>query len=260
MHLDNSALSWYTPNLPKTMKITLSSRLLALLAVAVLAAGCNPPKYAVYTSVNKDFTASVPWGWQVMTDQQDNDFAQANFIGPFDPDFYLGAPSMSVRWYKHNTLHRLPGGRLEMYSGPQDFINQMLRYVYGPQYALMSLDGKLSYAKGKKGEAVDVIPEITLKQSGLKAKAFIVESATPAPESNRWGISAQSGTGRPFILRKHAYAVVPAEAGFYVLTYPATDRGYDNFVDRFAGLMGSFVPLTAGPGGAKVRVPGPGAK
>ena len=242
------------------MKNTIARRLASVLAFAALAAACTPPKYAEYVSVNKDFSASVPWGWQVMTDQQDNDFAQATFIGPFDPDFYLGAPSMSVRWYHRNRLHRLAGGRLEMYSGADDFIFQMLKYVYGPEYILMSLDGKLSYKAGRKNESVDVIPEITLKQSGLKAKAFIVESATPAPDANKWGISAQAGTGRGFVLRKHAYVVVPSEDGFYVLTYPATERGYDNFVDRFAGLMGSFIPSTAGPGGPKVRVPGPLAK
>ena len=58
-------------------------------------------------------------------------------------------------------------------------------------------------------------------------------------------------------MRKHAYIVVAIEDGFYVLTYPATDRGYENFLDKFAGLMGSFMPRTAGPGGPKIRVPGP---
>lgn len=229
-------------------------------AVLLLAAAaCNPPKYADYTSVNKDFSAAVPWGWQVMTDQQGTDYAQAVFIGPFDPDFYLGAPSLSVRWYRRHRAHRLPDGRLEMYGGVDDFIAQTLSQVYGPQYLLMSLDGKLSYKKAGEKDAVEVIPEITLMQSGLKAKAFIVESAVPAPEANRWGISEQSGTGKPFVLRKHSYAVVPIEDGFYVLTYPATERGHYNHVDKFAGLIGSFMPRTAGPGGVKVRVPGPAA-
>lgn len=235
------------------MKNTFMHRLSAVLLLA-LAAGCNPPKYATYESVNKDFTASVPWGWQVMTDQQDNDFAQATFIGPFDADFYLGAPSLSVRWFKKYRPHRLTDGRLEMYGGADDFINQMLTQVYGPEYVLLTLEGKLSYDNDKRAE---VIPEITLKQSGLKAKAFTVESATPAPDANKWGISGQSGTGKSFILRKHAYVIVSIEDGFYVLTYPATERGYENFLDKFAGLMGSFMPRTAGPGGPKIRVPGP---
>jgi len=237
------------------MKNTLARRLSAVLLLA-LAAGCNPPKYATYESINKDYTAAVPWGWQVVTDQQDNDFAQATFIGPFDPDFYLGAPSLSVRWYRRYRPHRLSDGRLEMYAGPDDFIKQTLSIVYGPEYVLLTLDGRPSYDNAKRTE---IIPDIVLKNSGLKAKAFAVESAVPAPEQNRWGISAQTGTDKPFVLRKHAYVVVPIEDGFYVLTYPATERGYQNFLDKFAGLMGSFMPVSAGPGGPKIRVPGPRA-
>ncbi|MBI2386452.1 MAG: hypothetical protein HYV14_10615 [Elusimicrobia bacterium] len=237
------------------MKSTFLRRLSAVLLLT-LAAACSPPKYASYESINKDFAASVPWGWQVMTDQQDSDFSQTAFIGPFDPDFYLGAPSLSVRWYRRYRPHRLTDGRLELYSGADDFIRQTLAQVYGPEYILLRLDGKVSYDEETKAE---VIPEVTLKQSGLKAKGFIVESATPAPAANKWGISARAGTGESFVLRKHAYVVVPIEDGFYVLTYPATERGFPSYLDKFAGLMGSFMPRTAGPGGAKIRVPGPKA-
>ncbi len=230
------------------------ARLLSVVVLLAFAAGCNSPKYAAYESINKDYTASVPWGWQVMTDQQDNDFSQATFIGPFDPDFYLGAPSLSVRWFRLYRRHRLTDGRLEMYDGADDFIKQTLAQVYGPEYVLLTLNGKVSYDNEKRSE---VIPEITLKQSGLKARAFTVESAVRVPEANKWGISADSKTGKAFVLRKHAYVVVPVEDGFYVLTYPATDRGYEKFLDKFAGLIGSFMPRTAGPGGKKIRVPGP---
>jgi len=237
------------------MKNTLARRLFAVLLLA-LAAGCNPPKYAVYESLNKDYTVSVPWGWQVMTDQQDNDFAQATFIGPFSPDFYLGAPSLSVRWFRRYRAHRLTDGRLEMYGGPDDFISQMLDKVYGPEYFVLALDGKLSYDNTTKST---VFPEITLKNSGLKAKAFTVVSAAPASAANQWGISVQAGTDKPFVLRKHAYVIVPIEDGFYVMTYPATEKGYARFLDKFRGLIGSFMPVTAGPGGPKIRVPGPRA-
>ncbi len=237
------------------MKNTFARRLPAVLLLT-LAAGCSPPKYATYESIDKDYTASVPWGWQVMTDRQDNDFSQTTFIGPFDPDFYLGAPSIGVRWFRRYRPHRLRDGRLEMYGGADDFIKQMLKQVYGPEYILMTLAEKLSYKRGPNDSAVDVIAEITLKQSGLKAKAFTVLSAAPAVAANKWGISVYSGSGKRFVLRKHAYVVVPVEDGFYVLTYPATERGYANYIDKFAGLMGSFMPRTAGPGGAKIRVPG----
>ena len=132
------------------MKNTLARRLSAVLLLAFSAAACNPPKYAAYESVAKDYTVSVPWGWQVMTDQQDTDFTQAAFIGPFDPDFYLGAPSLSVRWYRRYRPHRLTDGRLEMYGGADDFIKQTLLQVYGPEYVLLTLDGKVSYDNARK--------------------------------------------------------------------------------------------------------------
>ncbi|MEK7390373.1 MAG: hypothetical protein AAB036_11835 [Elusimicrobiota bacterium] len=224
------------------MKTPLFRRLNAALVLAA-AFGCSPPKYAQYESVRQDFSASVPWGWQVMTDQQGDAFTQVNFIGPFDPDFYLGAPSLSVRWYKRYSPHRLRDGRLEMYGGVDDFINQNLKEVYGPTYFFVDPNDK----------PADGPSEVALKNSGLKAKYFTVLSATPAPESMHWGVTLQSGTGKPHILRKHAYALVPVEGGFYVLCYPATQKGYDRYLDRFLGLMGSFSPRTAGPGGAKIR-------
>lgn len=218
------------------MNNTLARRFPAVF-VLVLAAGCKSPKYANYESIHKDYTVSVPWGWQVMTDSQDDAFTQATFIGPFDPDFYLGAPSLSVRWFKRYRPHRLADGRLEMYSGVDDFINQMLKQVYGPTYFFVGADGK----------PVDAVAEITLKNSGLKAKYFTVLSATPAPANMQWGVSEQKGTDKPYILRKHAYAVVAVEGGFYVLCYPATGDGYDRYLDRFLGLIGSFLPSPAGP-------------
>lgn len=236
----------------------LARRLAAVLVVLSLGAGCRPPKYADYESIQKDYSVLVPWGWTVMTDAQDSDFTQAAFIGPFDPLFYLGAPSLSVRWFRRYRPHRLVDGRLEMYSGADDFIKQMLKDVYGPEYAVFDLAGKLSYRLAPSGkDAVEVIPETTLQTSGLKAKVFAVVSETPAPANAQWGVFTRKDTGQTFVHRKHAYAVVPVEEGFYVLTYPATLEGYDNHESKFRGLIGSFVPRTAGPGGAKIRLPGP---
>ena len=257
--LDKPKGSWYTRVLPNTMTKATFRRLAALSLVALFSA-CNPPKYAKYESLNKDYIVSVPWGWQVMTDQQDDVFTQATFIGPFDGDFYLGAPSLTVRWFKRYRPHRLQDGRLEMYSSADDFIKQMLAEVYGPDYVIFDQHEKLSYQTNADGTAGSVvIPEITLKNSGLKAKYFTVLSATPAPENMQWGVSEQSGSGKPHILRRHTYVIVPMPSGFYVMTYPATSRGYEHYVDRFRGLIGSFIPRTDGPGGAKYKIPGPGA-
>lgn len=238
------------------MKNTFARRLSAVLLLA-LAAGCNPPKYAPYESINNDYSVSVPWGWQVMTDQQDSDFSQATFIGPFDPDFFLGAPSLSVRWFRRNKPHRLSDGRIEMYAGVDDFISQMLVQVYGPDHVIMDLADKYSYKTAKDGKVTEAIPEMTLHNSGLTAKVFTVVSEAPAPANTQWGVFTKKEGGGNFVHRKHAYALVPVDDGFYVLTYPATLEGYPNHESKFRGLIGSFVPRTSGPGGPKFRVPGP---
>lgn len=222
-----------------------------LAAVVVLAAlaACGPPKYVSYTSVSGGFSASVPWGWSVMTDSESDAFSQTNFIGAFDKDFYLGAPSLSVRWYKRYRPHGLRGGRLEMYADAEDFFDQTLKQVYGESDSIVYGAGR-----GQDGRRAIVRrpDEIVLKASGLAAKFFIILSPTRAPESNRWGLE-QDKEGRSVNMRMHAYALVPMEGGFYVLCYPATRRGYDKYEKHFRALLGSFRPATAGPGGPKAR-------
>ena len=220
-------------------------------AAALLAlSACNPPKYAAYKSVAGDFTVSAPWGWQVLTDAQGDAFAQTSFVGPFDADFYLGAPSLTVRWYKRGRPHRLRDGRLETYSNGDDFARQMLRDVYAGRSTFVS------GVMGKDGREEDGPSVIKLQASGLSAKFFTVLSPTPAPEGMQWGVNVAKD-GKPWILRQHAYAIVQLPSGFYVLCYPATKRGHDKYADRFRALLGSFTPLTAGPGGPKVKLPAP---
>lgn len=225
--------------------------LTVLAALAAFAAACSPPRDAAYKSVNGDFTAAVPWGWSVMTESASDSFSQVNFIGPFDGDFYLGAPSLSVRWFKRYRPHALRDGRLEMYADADDFFSQTLRQVYGESDSIV-YGGK--HADGTR-EIVKRPMDLVLKGSGLPAKFFTVLSPAPAPASNQWGIEMKDG--KPFNMRMHSYALIPMEGGFYVLCYPATRRGYDKYEDRFRALIGSFRPLTAGPGGAKVRLAAP---
>ncbi len=223
---------------------------LAVAALASLAAACSPPKYAVYRSVFDDYTASVPWGWKVTAEAQHADFAQVLFVGPFDPDFFLGEPSLSVRWYRDYRAHHLPGGALEMYSGPDDFIRQTLAGVYGRDAVL--------YGAGRRQDGgrpiIDAPQDLTLKGSGLTAKFFIVMSPAPAPADFHYGLET-GADGKPVNMRMHAYAVVPVGEGFYVLCYPATKRGFEKHLHDFEALIGSFRPLTAGPGGPPVRLP-----
>ncbi|MBI4370908.1 MAG: hypothetical protein HY552_01280 [Elusimicrobia bacterium] len=227
-----------------------------VILAAALAAACSPPKYAPYRSVFKDFTAAVPMGWNVTTESDGRDFAQTLFVGPFEADFFRGAPSLSVRWYRRYRPRRLPDGRLEMYADADDFIAQTLQQVYGGRTVL--------YGAGRSPEdssrpEITAAPEtITLQASGLAAKYFVALSPVPAPPAGRWGVEYDAA-GEPFNVRKHAYAVVPMRDGFYVLCYPATRGGYDRYEDRFRALLGTFRPLTDGPEGPPARLPAPGS-
>ncbi|MEK7381714.1 MAG: hypothetical protein AAB262_00325 [Elusimicrobiota bacterium] len=225
-------------------------RLLAVLAVVSTA--CSAPRDVSYKSVFGDFTASAPWGWSVMTDRDADAFSQVNFIGPFDGDFYLGAPSLSVRWYKRYRPHALRDGRLEMYADADDFFNQTLKQVYGESDSIVYGGKRADGGREMIRRPVDIV----LRGSGLPAKFFTILSPASAPASNQWGLE-QDKEGKSINMRMHAYALVPMEGGFYVICYPATRRGYDKHEERFRALLGSFRPLTAGPGGPKVRLAAP---
>jgi hypothetical protein len=236
----------------------------AVLFSALLAA-CGNPKYVHrYKSIFKDFTANVPWGWGVITDVQGGDFDETRFYGPFDGDFFLGAPSLSVRWFKNNHAHVLRNGQVETYANADDFIDQTLRQVYGypsgtgPTAFLKSLE------KAPDGEFVMLdkpvdIPKQVFKDTGLTAKSFIIESPLAVAKGYRWGVDVrrdipQKQQARSWNMRMHAYAVFPMSSGFYVICYPATRRGFYHDLDRFFELVNSFRPLTEGPGGSRLTL------
>lgn len=231
-------------------------------AAAAFAAACSPPKYVAYKSVSNDFTVAAPWGWDVIADAAYDGFSQVTFIGPYDPDFYLGAPSLSVRWYKPYRSHPMRDGRMEMYVNSDDFIKQTLHDVYGKDAIVYGVGFREDGGRNLV-DKIHPIPTIPLKESGLPAKLFGVLSPTPAAPGAVLG-TKKDNSGRLINLRYHEYAVVPIvengrEEGFYVLTYPATYNGHDKDMDRFRALCNTFHPLTAGPGGQKIRVPGPQA-
>lgn len=230
------------------------TRALRIIAVAAgLLAACSPPKYSHYRSVSGDWAAYVPYGWDIVADADHDGYAQAQFMGPFDPDFYLGAPSLSVRWYKRYRPHLLRDNTLEMYSDADDFINQMLDQVYGKD--------SIIYGAGRSDDNERTIirrpeiPAITLRESGLSAKYFAVMSPTPAAPHNKWGVRRNPEDGRLYNVRYHEFAVVPMPSGFYVLCYPATRGGHDKAIKAFDTLIQTFVPYTDGPGGPKFKLP-----
>lgn len=235
--MDKAADSCYTR--PRLM---INKRILALAAgLGLAAAACTPPKYVEYRSVNGDFKTYVPWGWQIFTDQDGDGtaFASAHFVGPFDPQFHLGVPSVSVRWYRNYFPHMMRDGRLESYTGAEDFIKQTLKDVYGPDYELPT-----------------PVKSHTLQQSGLPATEFVVLSRAKVPETTRNGVEVDED-GTNYNVRMHGYTVVPVGDGFYVLTYPATRSGFNKYDESYYVLRNGFLPISAGPNGAKVRLPGP---
>lgn len=210
-------------------------RWIAGVALAALA-GCLYPKYASYASPRGDFRCLVPWGWQVTTEFEEPRFGNVTFLGPFEPDFYLGVPSLSVRWHQSFKAHRLPDGSLEIYSGVDDYIRQMLKGVYGPDPIMRQEVSEIEVAS-------------------RKGKYFVVVSAAPAGKDRVWGVRVDPQTRKSANLRQHAYVLVPLEKGFYVLVYPATRDGYPKYEKAFNQLVNSFVPLANGPGGEPTAAP-----
>jgi hypothetical protein len=210
------------------------AKLLALAAAGALLAGCNPPKYVPYFSPQGDYQVEVPWGWNIIVDSEGTHFTHVNFIGPFDPNFYLGVPSLSVRWYNYNIAHRLPDGLVEIYASADEYIKYLLESVYWPKY-----------------ELVHPVHNINMDGGRLTAKHFIVLSATPADPQAVHGIEQDVEANRNINVRRHAYVVVPMTRGFYVLVYPATRQGYSYDEPQFNQLVNSFRPLSEGPGGPR---------
>jgi hypothetical protein len=260
-------------------------------ALAAVAAACGTPKYVSYEAVSRDFTVAAPWGWNVIADADHEAFAQVVFVGPFDKDFYLGAPSLSVRWYRPWRPHTLRDGSVEMYAGSADFIHKTLKDVYGYPGAGAAVYGgnpmkEGEYPLGSRTEIEEKdVPTIVLRDSGLKARYFAVLSPTPAgyydedlqpvPQPNGTtllpvahkeitvGTLPDPKTGHRVNQRYHEYVVVPIagadgrEEGFYVLCCPSTLAGHNKSMDRFRALINTFHPYTAGPGGEKIKIPGP---
>lgn len=229
----------------------MKTRAFAILALfAACLAACSPPKYARYNSVSGDFSVYVPWGWNVIAEASNDNFSEVKFLGPRDKDFYLGTPSLSIRWFKDYRSHQLRGARLEMYEGPADFISQTMKDVYGRDAVIVAGDRQL-----KDMQILDnrnPIPTQTLAESGLGAKVFAVFSQGPAAPGTVGAVKDVDGNWHN--LRYHEYAVIPMGGGFYVLSYPATKAGHDKGIEAFHVLINTFHPYTDGPGGPKVQV------
>lgn len=212
---------------------SLASR--GLLACAVLAAGCEPPKYVEYHSELGDYTCAVPYGWNVYFDRQENAFTSYTFVGPFDPDFFLGLPSLSVRWHANFKVHRLRDGSAEIYASADDYVRRTLDEVYG-----------------SKRQMIQEVHRVAV--SGWEGRHFIVESMAEVPDKFNYGVeeAASSAGPKTAVARRHAYVILPMDNGFYVLVYPATRGGFEKYEKQFNHLVNTFKVHTDGPGGSKV--------
>jgi hypothetical protein len=210
----------------------MNSKLLfgCLLVLGALSSGCGRPKYTWYNSKAGDYRAGVPYEWHFRTENYGTEFSNTVFVGPFEPKFYLGLPTFQVRWYQNYRPHTLPDGSVEVYSGPDNFIEQTLSLVYDyPKKALLTQE----------------IHEVDV--AGRQGKHFVVQSEHEVHKNTRFGMF-QSPDGRFVVMRKHGYVVVPAGDGFYVLIYPATREGYDKWEPAFNQFVNSFQIFKNGPG------------
>ena len=207
----------------------------ALLILSLgLVSACKPPKYIKYMSESGDFSTEVPLGWSVYLDRQADDYYNYTFVGPFEPEFHRGVPTLQVRWYGKDRIHSLPDGSLEAYSSPEDFVKKTLRDVYGPERVMTQEPHHIAVA-------------------GWEATHFVVTSAMEVPATMSFGVSADRAGKQTVVLRQHAYAVVPMDNGFYVLIYPATRAGFSKYEDRYNSLVNNFKTLKDGPGGPSLK-------
>ncbi|MFH1725078.1 MAG: hypothetical protein ABII00_10720 [Elusimicrobiota bacterium] len=204
------------------------------MAGILFVSACNPPKYVRYSSEFGDFVAQVPWGWSVYLDESGSVHYGYTFVGPFEPDFFRGVPTLNIRWYAYNKYHRLPHGRSDIFFSHEDYIRETLREVYGPDRYLEQ-------------------PVHRVAVSGWEGSHFVVVSPVEVPPDTRFGVSLERDGDKVVVLRQHAYVVLPMDSGFYVMIYPATRGGYGKYLDRFNHLVNTFRVIKDGPAGEPVR-------
>jgi hypothetical protein len=215
-------------------------------AALCLAAGllaCSAP--SGYVSPFRDFSCQPPPGWKVVVDSQLPDYYQVTFLGPLDPAFFKGVPSMSVRWYRYGMPHLLPGGGSETYVSIDDFMRQ-LRDVYGRGVILKGGDEGDVRAALSKGGVLGETTRILMLGGKREALYFVAYNTAPAPAFASYGV-VSDGRGDRVIEERHAYALMPANGGFYALVYPATRLGFGGHRPEFLRLIKSFQLFHEGP-------------
>jgi hypothetical protein len=228
----------------------------AAVLLSVLLAGCGSHKYTHYRSVFKDWSATLPYGWNVYTDAQGKDFAETRFIGSFDGDALFGLPSISVKWFRNFHGHILRDDSVESYDNADDYITQTLEDVYHYRYGdtMSFLVSPVPDENGDYTQTLDYpkdIPQVETAVGKLPMKMFVVRSPVRVSPKIQWGVEI-GPDGKTYNQRVHAYAVISLPDGFYVLSYPATRHSFPHHIADFVRLVNTFHVLTDGPDGAKV--------
>lgn len=201
----------------------------AAASLLLLLVGCRPPKYILYRAETGDFEFEAPYAWQVFFERSGDDYYNYTFLGPMDPDFFRGAPSLIIRWYGRNRPAPDPLGGTDYYRDADDYIEKTLKELYGPDLFLEQ-------------------PVMSVTVSDLQAKHFVVAAPMPMAIGSHYGGSTDA-EGNLMVLRKHAYVVIPMDNGFYVMIYPATQSGYNRYSDRFFKMGNSMKIIKDGPAG-----------
>ncbi len=226
--------------------------LFAVLVISLLLGGMSSflarEAYAgSYTSAWNDFTATVPDGWRVSLDNEETSYTKTKFNSP-EP-FY----SISVRWYRHYATHKQIDGRLEMYVGPDDFINQLSDW-YGREKqnmtggALIEPRHEISIGDKKALQFTGRLAKVPQKDSyGFLRSAEDCEFIYKEWRRQLGGVLV--GVDEVKNGSRQVWTIVPARSGFYVLAYYAPEESYGKYEKYYAQLAASFVPKD-GPGGA----------
>lgn len=221
-----------------------------LAASAFLFSACQSPKYVTYTSIEGDFSCDIPFDWQVVREHDPGAFSNVVFTGPHQAEFFRGLPSLQIRWYRNYSQHLLPDGTYESYTGPHDFVRQLMKDVYGKRAYMRSGSDQEQAEALKRNE---YLPESRLiKMAGREAVYFVVYNTIPAPKGLTYGV-VSNDKGQRIVRQRHAYAILPVKGGFYVLTYPATVDGFEMFRPSFFRMINSFKLYKEGPYGPAAK-------
>ncbi|MFA6002428.1 MAG: HEAT repeat domain-containing protein, partial [Elusimicrobiota bacterium] len=132
-----------------------------------------------------------------------------------------GGYNLNIRYHSRYSTHRLSDGRLEMYSGMDDYMNQRELSTFSKLY--------MTKSEGEKGANTVKQFTVTMPSGGEYAAAHF---------GKLMGISYPA---------RFTYAFVPTSSGFYTLIYAAPEDGANRYAGEYERLLQTFVMLADSP-------------